>query len=217
MTEPNAVYHKVERKQKLVDDLQKLLDIQLANADILDNKAWEILKVTSGTVGLVSALEITLTKGIVGQSFWFGLAAVLVFYVLQIVVLMRAVQPRQWPTVPGGEGGDLHYDILMERYVLPDDNDYLNQLIADYVGIKDSDLPTDHSNNKSKFHLFKTSHFWHSLCKNREELEKDKSLPGVIQKAQALNNEKAACLRVAAKLLGFIVIGLSIMAVLAVM
>jgi hypothetical protein len=130
------VYRKIERKQELVDSLKELLNVQLEASETLDNKAWEILKVTSATVGLVSALEITISEGTVGKYFWAGLGVVLVLYFLQVVAVMLVVRPREWRLVPGGEDGVTRYDTLLKKYVYPDDSVYLNQLIADYVGMK---------------------------------------------------------------------------------
>lgn len=188
MTNPSEVqevYRNVGRKEKLVDSLKELLSAQMEAAETLDNKAWETLKVTSATFGLVSALEITVTAGTVGKYFWVGLGIVLVLYFLQVMVLMWTIRPRQWRLVPGGKDGVTRFDTLLKKYVSIDDSVYLDQLIVDYVGVK---------NPK----------------------EGEEPLIGAIQAAQAHNKEKGQCLIVAAALLGLIVAGLVVLAILAV-
>lgn len=134
MTEPTEVYSNIERKRELVDALKQLLADQMDASEILDNKAWEILKVTSATFGLVSALEITLSSTSIGNLFWVILAGVMLLYLCQVEAVMRVIRPRDWRLIPGGEDGITTFNTLLPKYVAPDESTYLDQLIVDYAG-----------------------------------------------------------------------------------
>ncbi|HMN12690.1 MAG TPA: hypothetical protein PKD55_10250 [Bellilinea sp.] len=185
MTEPTEVYSNIERKRELVDALKQLLADQMDASEVLDNKAWEILKVTSATFGLVSALEITLSSASVGNLFWVILAGVMLLYLCQVEAVMRVIRPRDWRLIPGGEDGVTTYNTLLPKYVAPDESTYLDQLIVDYAGGPNP--------------------------KNEADI-----LPGAISVAQAHNEDKAKWVRRAARLLSWIVVGLIVMAVVAV-
>jgi hypothetical protein len=182
--EASEVYRNIERKRELVAMLKTLLEgLETAN-DALDKKAWDILSVTSATFGIVSAIEITQKVPSSGLRFWVASAVVLGLYLWQVVEVLAAVGPMTWHKVPGGARGQLSFEVLLKKYILPEDEDeYLNKLIVDYVGKVDPE--------------------------NRDEI-----IPGAIQQHQKNNEKKAKHVRKAGWLLGFIVAGLIVVALM---
>lgn len=94
---------------------------------------------TSATFGIVSAIQINLVSDKTSPYFWIGLGGVLFLYLLQVREVLAAIGPREWSIVPGGENGDTRYETIMEKFIASNgeplsDDEYLNQLIADYVG-----------------------------------------------------------------------------------
>lgn len=142
----SLLYNNVERKREIVAGLQGLQDFQLKAAESLDSKAWNILNVTSATFGIVSAILSSLVSDKTPALFWLGLVAVLGLYLIQVYTIFQAIKPIQWFIVPGAEPVT-RYDTLMNKYIASEnlpltEDEYLNQLIADYAGnlsIKDGE------------------------------------------------------------------------------
>lgn len=154
MTSESILYNDEIRKKELVEQLSKILDQQLTATEVLDSKAWELLKITSATFGLVSAVEITLTKGQVSAGFWLTLAFVLFCYIVQSILVILVIRPRKWKLVPGVPRGPLlfetflpnylaEYDEVKQQYVPMNENGYLDQLLTDYLGRKNPDKPKE--------------------------------------------------------------------------
>src|SRR5688500_12864227 len=177
-TQP-SLYHNPERKRELIGLLKAQHEYLLEVSKELDEKAWEILRVTGGTFGIVSGLFITLVAPKAPSIFWIGMASILGLYLIQLQQVMQVISPRQWPLIPGGSGGGLSYESLLDKYFLlnPEEDDFLNQLIADYAGNFDV-------NNNNIF------------------------VDGAIQKVEANNAVKAKRVRLASLLLGVIIASL---------
>lgn len=190
VTNIQEVYHNTDskdiivRKHEIVESLERNLQFSREAAYKLEEKAWEILRVTSASFGIISALEITLTKGNLGPGFWLALAFVLVLYLLQVREVLQAVTPMSWRLVPGTSDGNPRFDSLVQKYVQEISSGmYLDKLIVDYVGKLDE---------HSQIQL------------------------GAIQHTENNNLKKAKHVRMAAKLLSAIIVGLVVMAVIAV-
>lgn len=123
------IYDKPTRKKELVELLKKQLDFHESASDALDSKAMELLKFTSALLGLFSVFQTSLARGRSDV-----VLVLLGFYVLQAVLVMLAVRPRQWRAIPGSPQGEISYEVLMQDYVSLDDSRYFDQLIADYAG-----------------------------------------------------------------------------------
>lgn len=168
------------RKQELVAALKELQDFGLRASDNLDQKAWNILSVSSATFGIVTAIQISLITDKTPSTFWLGLIVVLIFYLLQVRHVLEAIKPVEWSIVPGAEPY-LSFENLIKKYV-EDDNvkisnhEYYNQLIADYAGNID--------------------------VKDRKTL-----ILGSIQQIQEQNRLKSDHIKSAAQYLGYIIAG----------
>ncbi len=182
MSDPETVYNNVERKRELVESLKNLQGFYLAASDALDKKAWDILRVTTATFGIVSAIQINLVSDNTPGLFWAGLLGVLILYSLQVREVLATIRPTSWALVPGVEDNDFRYETLVDKYVATagehiSEDDYLNQLIADYIGCIDV-----HDNTTIRH--------------------------GSIQKIEKNNKIKAQHVNQAAKLLGGIIAAL---------
>ncbi len=161
--------------------LQRTLDYQLSSADVLDKKAWDILSVTSATLGIVQAILVSLKHGQLSAWFQVGLFAILVFYGIQIVEVWMVVRPRKWRIVPGLERGELHYEGLLEKYLSSEiEGAHYDLLIVDYAGKRDPEKP-------------------------------GKFVSGAIQTAIEFNNSKTRHLGWATALMGVVIILLVVM------
>jgi hypothetical protein len=124
MADKLKLYNDVKRKRELVESMQKILELQLSAAEVLDGKAWELLKVSSATFGLGAVLEITLTEGKLGAAFWVVLSIVLVCYIVQSILVILVVRPRKWGLVPGvPPGTELLFETLLPRYMIEYDTE----------------------------------------------------------------------------------------------
>ncbi len=184
MSNTSEVYNNIDRKRELVESLKEVLEAQFEAAEALDTKAWNVLSVTSATLGIASSIQVILIGKSAELSFWIGLAVVLFLYLWQVREVLAAVKPLTWHLVPGVADGEISFRKLMEKYVGTDESTYLNKLIVDYAGKIDPD-------------------------------NEDRLLPGAIQVALSNNVVKKKHIIRAARLLGAIIAGLIIMAVLA--
>ena len=180
MGENKSIYENAERKRELLGMLRDQHIAMTHATGVLEQKAWRVLEVTSGTIGIVSGLLITTIGTDAPINFWIGVGALLFLYIIQLRQVLEAIKPMKWPQIPGSkEDGTLSFEGLMEKYFEqnPKEDGFLNQLIADYAGHQDI-------NNKERFVL------------------------GGLQKTEANNRVKAKRLRLASLLLGVIVSGL---------
>lgn len=197
MTDNIEPYNLVKRKRELVESLQIILGRQLEASEKLDEKAWEILRITSATFSIVTSLQIILAKDNIGVAFVFSLIVILVLYLFQVSEVLNATAPRDWGLVPGTHDGKLNYEALRDKYILRydekistytllDEEVYLDKLIVDYAG------------------------------KLKNPPDNDEILLGVIAIAQNYNKDKAKHIRYATILLGVIILALMFTAIVAV-
>jgi hypothetical protein len=196
METQDKLYINAARKKDLVEKLERILVQQRSSAAVLDNKAWDILKTSSATFGLVSTVEIILLKGPVNVSFRTIFSFVLICYILQSILVLLVIRPRKWGLVPGTPNHELSFSAFMKNYLIEydgqsrefipkDDDRYYDQLLTDYLGHKDSNNP--------------------------KQITK-----GAIAIAQAHNSQKAKLIMGISFLLVVVVVGLVYMAIAAV-
>lgn len=128
------------RKKELIGMLQGQLDQIHDSSEVLEKKAWELLTLTSGAFGVITAFQISFTNLVKLQLFPLLITVVLVFYILFVREVIIIVSPREWPMVPGVDPEkQLSYETLLSKYIPIDDDKYLDKLIVDYVGKNDED------------------------------------------------------------------------------
>ncbi|MBX3084737.1 MAG: hypothetical protein KF716_24090 [Anaerolineae bacterium] len=183
----NAYSNKAERKRELVQMLSKILDQQHGNADILDKKAWDILNVASASFGIGAVFQIAQVKLVLMSPFTGVLLIVLLFYLQLFRDVLAVIRPMNWRFVPGGATGQMKYTELMQKYIAPDDDEYLHKLIVDFIGKDEmTNVPSDYN-----------------------------SLSGAIQIAMLNNEAKSRHLLRAIRSFGIIIVGLIVMAFVA--
>lgn len=158
MDDVTSLYTNKDRKQKLVEGLEKQYMLVMDASDSLDSKSWNILSVTSATLALVSSLQIVIADN-VSDGFWVLLFFVLVFYFLLVREALNVIKPRKWPVVPSTDEGRLSRIGLLQKYVPIDEDTYWEKLLIDYAGAYNVDDPTEflsgaieraENNNKEK-------------------------------------------------------------------
>lgn len=187
MTDNSELYANVERKRELVQLVHECLVEQLDASDVLDVKAWELLKFSGLIFGVIASIEIALVSGDVLLLFWQALVVVSLCYIVQTVLILQVIRPREWATVPGvPDGKILNYENFVPNYMAQ-----YNSQTDDYEPLPESryldQLLTDHLGTEAK--------------------------KGAIAKAQVNNDEKARLLWWASGLQGVIIVGLVLMAV----
>lgn len=184
----------IQLKRQLVDRLAELHSQSLANADILDGKAWEILRTTSAIFGIVTTLQVVLGGTANKTVLWIFIAIALVIYILQIIFVMLCIRPRNVRYVPGV--GELSYENIVGKYAFNiDEETQLDKLIVDYAGRKETELEVKESSKQTK-------------------KEVSKIIPGVIQYSQQITEQKARWIRLAIVCMSMIVCLLVMWAVL---
>jgi uncharacterized membrane protein YecN with MAPEG domain len=133
------LYNKPERKRELVAFLQKQLETYLDRSDKLDAKASALFNTVNAVVGLAFAL-IVIAGDDINIAFFVLLLAALVIYLLHTWLVIRTQKPRDFGVVPyARDDGDDTFVPFMVKYVAPDDDEYLDRLIVDYIGKRDED------------------------------------------------------------------------------
>ena len=137
--EQTEVYHELKRKAAIVEELKALFKAQVEASRSLEEKAWGILRTTSTTIGFASGLSIALAKDTLMTWVAALFVVILLLYVYQLWAFRQVIKPREWFYVPGGEGGQLSPDVFDKRYIKQSEEEYLEQLLVDYVGERERD------------------------------------------------------------------------------
>ncbi len=137
MNNHEQVYHNPTRKRELIEMLKNQLEFQQRAGDVLDDKAREIFRLSSAFFGIISGLFLSFVIDSPPDLFWVGMLVTLFLYVMLVVQVLIITLPAKWSLVPGPMPKEKYsYESLLKKYLFhnSDENDYLNQLIADYVG-----------------------------------------------------------------------------------
>lgn len=115
-------------KRLVLEELRNVFSHQLNAADSLDDKLKALLGIASLTLLLVTALHITTGTEQMGWPYMIGLFFALIFYVILIVVLLRALRPVKYRhPIPSD------WDEITERFFLLDEEATLELLIVNYL------------------------------------------------------------------------------------
>jgi len=152
MTDQESVYNNPKRQRELIGMLEKRLQSKFETANALDKKAWDILGVGSATLGVVSVLQIVGIDDLTAL-FWVGLVVVLLTYLLLVYEVLGVIAPMVWSGVPEPlEWSPDQWNEFLDKYMIPEDRDYLYTLFMDYLGSrqKRGALQIAEDNNREK-------------------------------------------------------------------
>lgn len=115
-------------KRLVLEELRNVFSNQLNAADSLDDKLKELLGAASLILTLVTTLQITTGIEQIGWPYLIGLVFALSFYVILIIVILRALRPVKYRLpIPSD------WDEIAERFFPLDEEAALELLIINYL------------------------------------------------------------------------------------
>jgi hypothetical protein len=135
-------YDQPQLKWDLIERLDQITNRQDAYASALESKALELLRYSGTILALIIAILAIVVNNVdnIGDDFniYFipGFILLLFIYILHVISVLAVIAPTEIGNVPKVESED-GFAKLLERYVWPDENEYLDQLITDYTGRRD--------------------------------------------------------------------------------
>lgn len=155
------VYNKTERQRELIDYFQVMLKAKLESSLALDKKAWDLLSVASATVSIVLTLQALVIREDIKNlegTFLIGLASVLGFYTILLILVLLVVAPKTYQLAPAIPTKHLSFDKWEKDYLKKEnEEEYLAQIIADFIGdgITDGAIQKGERNNNLKAQLLR--------------------------------------------------------------
>jgi hypothetical protein len=112
---------------------QELLKVQLETADNITERAWNILRYTGTTFGILIAI-VSINKDSLNIAIFFaGLILTIIAYAIQILLMWQVVKSRNYTIPPGTPNQHFTYEQFLAAYVTAPVHEYRSQVISDYL------------------------------------------------------------------------------------
>lgn len=153
-TEYPEIYRNPDRKREIWVMLEKLSGEFTHSARLMELKALWLLSLS--VLFVLSVSIVLLVSGIRRFDIRIGYAVGYVTFVIQLFYFLRVIVPKDRAVIPSTERG-LSYESILDKYILLngknaglDEDRYLDQIIADYAGLEDTQFGSVIEVNKSK-------------------------------------------------------------------
>ena len=135
----NGGHDSFEHKERLVRDLHAINQSHLADGQIIEEKAWKILRFTSSvfvTVTTITTVIITVGGASINVLHFTPVLGIsLAIFIVQMLLLSRVIRNDTYeltPPIPNDR--NYTFELFLDEYFTVSGEIYLENIISDYVG-----------------------------------------------------------------------------------
>ena len=126
-----------QSNERLLEELKELFALFLKFNTEAEEKAWNILRFTTATIGVGAGIG--LFEGPLDNVATVGLAVAIGMYVLQVILVARLSEPLDVVKPPAIPDDSADMDAFFEDYYNTTHAELITPLIVDYAGTNNTD------------------------------------------------------------------------------